>query len=297
MTAHQLRRNTSRRTFLTATVTAPLGAASFDESPSPAPRIRLGACSPTREFDVLDSLGFDYIEPGAAEIADMTPDQFASFKAKVSASRIRCEAFNSLIRRKDLVVVGPTVDLSPVLEYLDGALDRCKQLGATCIVWGSAGSRNVPPDFSAEKAWDQIAVFLSKAGPIAAKYGLSLSIEPLNRRESNILSTGHEAWRMVQQVNHPNVQFMIDYYHLTLENESRDIFEIARGHITHLHFSLPVAHRRVWPSVGENDPNAKPFFEELRKVGWSGGLSIEGSGSPEKDGASALSFLRDAVKG
>jgi sugar phosphate isomerase/epimerase len=257
----------------------------------------LGACSPTRDFDVLESLGFDYIEPGAAEIAAMTPDQFASFKAKVSASRIRCEAFNSLIRRKDLVVVGPAVDLHPVLEYLDSTLDRCKQLGATCIIWGSAGSRNVPPDFSAGKAWDQIAVFLSKAGPIAAKYGLPLSIEPLNRRESNILTTGHEAWRMVQQVDHPNIQFMIDYYHLTLENESLDIFEMARGLITHLHFSLPVAHGRVWPSVGENDPHAKPFFDELRKVQWSGGLSIEGSGSPEKDGASALSFLRDAVKG
>lgn len=283
----------TRRSFLTAAASFAVNFAT--EAQQPRSAIRLGACSATREFDALESLGFDYIEPGAAEIAEMTPDQFASFKAKVSASRMRCEAFNSLVRRKNLVVVGPSVDLSPVLEYLDSTLDRCKQLGATCIVWGSAGSRNVPPGFSPEKAWDQIAVFLSKAGPIAAKYGLPLSIEPLNRRESNILSTGHEAWRMVQQVNHPNIQFMIDYYHLVLENESLDIFEIARGHITHLHFALPAG--RVWPSVGEHDPNAKPFFDELRKVGWSGGLSIEGKGSPEKDGASALSFLRDAVNG
>jgi sugar phosphate isomerase/epimerase len=245
----------------------------------------------------LDSLGFDYIEPGAAEIAEMTPDQFAAFKATVQSSRIRCEAFNSLIRRKDLVVVGQAVDLSPVLEYLDITLDRCKQLGANCIIWGSAGSRNVPEGFPPDRAWDQIAVFLSKAGPIAAKHSLPLSIEPLNRNESNILSTGHEAWRMVQQVNHPNIQLMIDYYHLTLEKEPLDIFEIARGHITHLHFSRPLSHGRVWPSVGEDDPNAKPFFDELKKVGWTGGLSIEGSGSPQKDGASALAFLREAVRG
>jgi D-psicose/D-tagatose/L-ribulose 3-epimerase len=123
----------------------------------------------------------------------------------------------------------------------DSTLDRCRQLGATCIVWGSAGSRNVPEGFPREKAWEQIAAFLVKAGPIAARYGLPFSLEPLNRRESNILNTGHEAWRMVQQVNHPNVQLIIDYYHLVVEHESLDIFESARGHITHLHFSRPLA--------------------------------------------------------
>jgi sugar phosphate isomerase/epimerase len=283
----------SRRSFLSAaalTAAPPLGVAA--RLPSAGGTIRLGACCRTREFNAVEALGFDYIEPGAAEVADMSADEFTSFKTQVLASRIRCEAFNSLIRRKDLVVVGPAVDLGPVLDYLDSTLDRCKQLGATCIVWGSAGSRNVPKDFQPEKAWEQIAVFLSKAGPMAARYGLPFSIEPLNRGESNILSTGHEAWRMVQQVNHPNVQFIIDYYHLTLEHESLDIFEAARGHITHVHFSQPLAHGRAWPAIGEEDPNYPAFFNELRKVQWSGGISIEGTGTPEKDGANALTFLR-----
>lgn len=279
----------SRRDFLNATLLAVPAL----NAVTPSQRLlRFGACVPTRDFDVLNSLGFDYIEPGAAEVAAMSPEQFDTFKSKVLASRLRCEAFNSLIRRKDLVVVGPAVDLNPVLEYLDTTLDRCKQLGATCIVWGSAGSRNVPSGFPPEKAWDQIALFLSKAGPIGAKYNLPISIEPLNRRESNILSTGHEAWRMVQQVNHPKIQLIIDYYHLILEHESLDIFETARGHITHVHFSQPHGEGRIWPAMGEDDPNCSSFFAELKKVSWSGGISIEGSGSPEKDGASALAFLR-----
>lgn len=282
------RRTWFAQTFLaqiSALLSPVLTAAAVDQ-------IRFGVCSRTRELPAVAAAGFDYLEPGAAEIADMSADDFARFKDQVHASRIRCEAFNSLIRRKNLVVVGPSVDLAPVLDYLDTTLDRCKQLGATCIIWGSAGSRNVPEGFSPDRAWDQIAVFLSKAGPIAAKYDVPLSIEPLNRKESNILSTAHDAWRMVQQVNHPNIQLMVDYYHFTLEHESLDIFESARGHITHLHFSQPTATGRIWPAPGEPDPHYPTFFAELRKVNWSGGLSIEASGSAEKDGPAALAFLR-----
>jgi D-psicose/D-tagatose/L-ribulose 3-epimerase len=293
--SHVPHEHVSRRLFLGAAAVTPLALDLAARTQAAGTSIRIGACCPTRELEVLESLGFDYIEPGAAEIAEMTSDQFAAFKSKLLSSRIRCEAFNSLIRRKGLVVVGPSVDLAPVLDYLDSTLDRCKQLGATCIVWGSAGSRNVPEGFSHEEAWEQIAVFLSKAGPIAARYGLPLSIEPLNRGESNILITGHEAWRMVQQVNHPSIQLIIDYYHLVVEHESLDIFEAARGHITHLHFSHPLAHGRVWPAVGEDDPSYSAFFAMLHRVQWPGGISIEGAGSPEKDGASALAFLRQAV--
>jgi sugar phosphate isomerase/epimerase len=51
----------------------------------------------------------------------------------------------------------------------------------------------------------------------------------------------------------------------------------------------------VWPAVGEDDPNYAAFFAMLQRVQWSGGISIEGAGGPEKDGTSALAFLRRAV--
>jgi hypothetical protein len=114
----------SRRLFLSAAAVTSLALRLAARAESAGASIRLGACSPTRELETLEALGFDYIEPGAAEIADMTRDQFAAFKAKVLASRIRSEAFNSLVRRKDLVVVGSSVDLAPVLDYLDSTLDR-----------------------------------------------------------------------------------------------------------------------------------------------------------------------------
>jgi sugar phosphate isomerase/epimerase len=279
-----------RRHFLKAAAAALVSAPTLKSSAIPAGRIQLGCCVPLRELPAVAAAGFDYIEPAAAELAELTPAQFTALKSDVLASPLRCQAFNSFIRRKDLVVVGPNVNLSAVKEYVDATLGRCRQLGATVVVWGSAGSRNVPPDFSRDRAWDQIAEFLQAIAPIAARNDVVVAIEPLNRKESNIFNTGHEALRMVNQVNRPSIRMIIDYYHLRLENESLDIFEQAKDQIVHLHFANPEGRR--WPKSPKEDPIYPAFFETLRRIRWTGGLSIEGKGSVEADGRQALEFFR-----
>jgi len=126
---------------------------------------------------------------------------------------------------------------------------------------------NVPDGFPRERAWDQIAEFLRQAAPIAERHNVVLAIEPLNRKESNILNTGGEALRMVTQVSPPNaIAFMIDYYHLRVENEDLDIFEKAGRKITHLHFANPAGRR--WPERADEDrrrvPRVDDNFRNLR---------------------------------
>jgi D-psicose/D-tagatose/L-ribulose 3-epimerase len=277
----------SRRKFLQTAA-----AALYSGPPSP-PNIQLGCCVPLRQLHAVAAAGFDYIEPAAAELAELTPAQFEQLKNDVLASPIRCQAFNSFIRRQELAVVGPSVNLPAVKEYVAATLPRCRQLGATVVVWGSAGSRNVPPDFSRDRAWDQIAEFLQSIAPIAAANNIIVSIEPLNRKESNIFNTGREALRMVNQLNLPQIGMIIDYYHLRLESEDLDIFEQARGKITHLHFANPIGRR--WPKTSDNDPLYPAFFDTLRRVGWTGGISVEGKGSLAADGAQCLEFFRSQL--
>lgn len=252
--------------------------------------IKIGCCSKLKELQAVIDAGFQYIEPGAAELAELTPDEFQTVKQKVMASPIRCEAFNSFIRRKDLVVVGPSVNLPAVKEYVDSTLERCRQMGASIVVWGSAGSRNVPAGFPREKAWDQMAVFLEAIAPIAARHHTVISLEPLNRKESNILNTGAETLKLVKQVNRPPIQMIIDYYHLRMENEPVSILEEGRGHINHLHFAYPAG--RLWPNLTLVDPVYDEFFSMLKKLHWTGGISVEGRGTPEANGQAAMAFFR-----
>ena len=47
--------------------------------------IKIGVCVPTRELDQVVSYGFDYIEPAAASVAEMSESSFQSFKTKLLA--------------------------------------------------------------------------------------------------------------------------------------------------------------------------------------------------------------------
>jgi D-psicose/D-tagatose/L-ribulose 3-epimerase len=253
--------------------------------------VKIGVC--TRDGATAATYGFDYIEPAAGEIAAMSDDEFRDYSQEVLTLPIRCRAFNGLIRRPDLKVVGNEVSLSALKDYLEPCLARCKHVGASIAVWGSAGSRNVPEGFSRRRANEQIAGFLRMAGDIARQHELLIAIEPLRHQESNILNTGNEAFEMVRTVKHPNVRMIIDYYHLREENEDPRILEAAQREIVHLHFANP--HGRLWPHDLSEDDHYVEFFRYLKKTNYSGGISIEGKGTFENDAAASRAFFRAAV--
>lgn len=277
----------TRRTFLAGLGVSAVSLPAFGKIGS----IEIGVC--TRDPAGASKYGFDYIEPSAADIAAMSDDQFREFSASVLSSPIRCEAFNGLIRRPDLKVVGESVSNSALHEYLDLCLGRCRRLGASIVVWGSAGSRNVPEGYSRDRASEQIAQFLRMAGDIAREHGLTVAIEPLRHQESNILNTGAEALDMVRKVKHPNIRMIIDYYHMREENEDPRIVETAKREIVHYHFANP--HGRLWPRDLSEDDHYAAFFSYIKKTGFSGGMSIEGKGSFETDGTASAAFFRQAL--
>src|SRR5262249_40174133 len=147
--------------------------------------------------------------------------------------------------------------------------------------------------FSRERARQQIAEFLSRAGDIAHRYEIVIAIEPLRKQESNILNSGAESLEMVRMVKHPNVRMIIDYYHLREENENPRIVETAKSEIVHLHFANPAG--RIWPRDLGEDQNYESFFRYLKNVAYTGRISIEGKGSFEQDAERSLAFFKRAL--
>jgi len=253
--------------------------------------INFGVCGDAAHFDTAARYGFDYYEPEVAEISLMDDSKFQAFKEKVLASPIRCYAFRSFIRR--LQVVGDNIRQDELRAYLEQNLNRCQQLGGKVVVWGSAGSRNVPEGFSRDKAWEQIQGFLRLVGDIARRNNIVIGIEPLRKKESNIINTGGEALKLLREVNHPNVKMIIDFYHLREENEDPQIITRAGKDIAHLHFANPAGRR--WPQSASEDPLYKTFFTLVKQIGYSGGLSIEGNGTFEADAETSLRFFKEML--
>jgi D-psicose/D-tagatose/L-ribulose 3-epimerase len=254
-------------------------------------KVQVGVCAAPGDLDQADRFGFDYLEPPAAAIAALSDGDFQALKARVLASRLRCPSFNSFIRT--LRVVGEDIQQQELRAYLNLCLPRCRELGGEVVVWGSASSRNVPDGFPRDRAWGQIKDFLRLAGEAARPHRCVIAIEALRHQESNIINTSAEALRLVHEVNHPNVRMIVDYYHLRIENEDPEIIWRARHEIVHFHFANPQGRR--WPKSPSEDPEYARFFELVKKIGFQGGISIEGNGSFEEDARASLAFFRQEL--
>jgi D-psicose/D-tagatose/L-ribulose 3-epimerase len=257
---------------------------------------QFGAAAPTSKFADAVKYGFDYLEPSVCEVANMNDDAFARFRDQVLASPIRCSSLNLFTSPPStfpnlpvLYVVGQQVNMEQLHEYVSKALARCKQIGAECVVWGSAASRKVPEGYSRDRAWEQIRDFLRMADPIAKSHGIVVAIEPIQASNCNILTTGAEVLKMVHAVDRPNIKMIIDYYQMRSMNESSDIISAARKDIVHFHFGRGA---RGWPTLQDGDPEYGPLFSEIKRIGYHGGISVEGPGSFEKDAAACLAFFR-----
>jgi hypothetical protein len=138
----------------------------------------------TDVVEKMAEIGFDYIELSLSDLAALPESAFGDLARRIDRSGIRCEACNNFFPRR-IRLTGEQARLKTALEYAHQALDRAARLGAQIIVFGSSGAKNVPEGFSKETAWRQIVELLRQLGPEAAERGLTIVIEPINRRESN----------------------------------------------------------------------------------------------------------------
>ena len=98
---------------------------------------------------------------------------------------------------------------------------------------------------------------------------------PLRRQETNIINSASEGLKLVNAIDDPNFQLMIDFYHLASEREDPDIVLRAGsspGPSAHGESAGPCVPARM----GANTDYA-PFFANLRKAGYDKRISIEAS--------------------
>jgi len=142
------------------------------------------------------------------------------------------------------------------------------------VVFGSGGARRVPDGFPKDDAFKQLVEFGRRVAQEARTHNITIAVEPLRRQETNIINSAAEGLELVNAIDHPNFQLMIDFYHLASEREDPAIVLRAREHIRHLHMANPQG--RVYPLAWDEYDYA-PFFANLRTIGYDKRMSIEAS--------------------
>ena len=257
------------------------------------PRVQVGYCTSVKNIAAAKAAGFDYIEVGVSEIAAMPDADFEQALQNAKQAGLPVPAANSFLPAA-LKVTGPATDPEQQLAYVRKALDRLSKLGVQTVVFGSGGARRVPDGFSKDEAFKQIVAFGRRIAPEARSRGMTIAVEPLRREETNIINSAAEGLSLVEAINDPNFQLMIDFFHLASEHEDPAIVARAKDHLRHLHMANPTG--RVFPRAWEEFDYA-PFFSQLRQSGYNRRISVEASTKAlSEDAPRAIALLRRAFE-
>ncbi len=234
--------------------------------------------------------GYDYIELAMSDIMTLSDEAFAALAEQVKEGDLPCRACNCFFP-PHLKLTGEAVDQEAVKVYYTQAIVRAKALGAQYIVFGSPWSRAVPEGFSKEKAYQQLLELCREMGSVAEKNDLIIAVEHNNKTETNLLNQLHEVGKLVEEVDHPHIKVLVDYYHIKAENEP--IASVVRygDLIVHSHFAR--FEGRGYPKVMSEDLLYEPYINALKEIEYTGGISVEAySEDLESEAPAALAFFK-----
>ncbi len=276
-------KKTNRRTALiqgsAGGLLAMAGTGCVSQKTEPLPFSALGVCAPLDKAWGLEVAGAEYIEENVKRflVPDKPDDHWRRNLAKLKESPIPVDACNSFIPGS-LRSTGADTNHPGILNWSETAFRRGQLAGVKVIVFGSSGSRKLKDDFPKEKAIEQFVSLLKTMGPVAERYGITVAVEPLNRKEDNLINTVLEGAAIVERVNHPNIRIVSDWFHMLRNGEDpNDLLKV--GHlIAHAH--IAEKEKRSAPGVMGDD--FTPFFRAFKSIGYNKRISIEGKWKTEE---------------
>jgi sugar phosphate isomerase/epimerase len=233
----------------------------------------IGVCTGLDNASMLAENGFDFIEAGVQGfLIPFATDE--EFEAKLEAARnspIPIKACNGFLPGR-LKSVGPDAVHDQILAYAETAFRRAQMVGIEYIVFGSGASRSIPEGFDPAEARKQFIDLGKALGPVAAKYDVTIVLEPLNLKEVNFINTVMEGGAIVEEIDHPNFLLLADIYHMLMDEEGPESI-LKYGHlIKHVH----VAEKEGRAAPGTHDEDLSAYYQALRDVRYRGRISIEG---------------------
>ncbi|MFH5185555.1 sugar phosphate isomerase/epimerase family protein [Paenibacillus sp. TAB 01] len=247
----------------------------------------LGWCMGIDHAEELKTIGYDYIECMLAPFMQESEDAFKKSLQRYLDSPLPVEAWNVLFPG-DLRLVGPDVQPDRVHSYVSKAVETVARIGSSIIVFGSGRSRNVPDGWARERAEEQLLELLDKMADACSGTGVRIAIEPLNRKESNIINSVAEGVYFARAINREPIRVLADFYHMDEEQEPLETITENRDWLAHIHVADT---GRLAPGTGQYPYES--FMAQLKAAGYNGRISAECTlRDKERELPASLEFLR-----
>ena len=251
---------------------------------------KFGWCGPPANAPMMKQAGLDYIEVQLVPLKLEDDAAFSAAQATIRDLPLPALAFSYLFPH-DARIVGPNTDERRNRAYFDRVVTLLKLAKARVVVLGSGWSRNIPEGWTQAQAEAEFIKTLSWCADALHGTGTTLVIEPLNRKESNLVNSVADGVRLAKALDRSEVLGLADFYHMDEEAEPLDTLRANCEWLGHIHLADA---GRLNPGTGSYDYPA--FFGHLKACGYRGLLSAECSitGDPVAAMQFSAEFLRRA---
>lgn len=222
----------------------------------------------------IQDCGFDYVECGATVIAQFTEEEWQAVLAEHTKKPLGIRAVSSLFP-STYHLYDPGEQWDEIISYLHGLIDRLVILGVQYVVFGSGKARSIPEGMDAKTCFENVRKVMCAFADYAEPKGITMVLEPLRSKESNIYNLVPVCAEEVRLVNRTGVKLLADSYHMAYEETPPEVVEGCAELLFHCH--IAEAPDRTPPGIfttGDPDYNRR-FADALKKSGYSGGVSIE----------------------
>jgi len=259
--------------------------------PPPVPGYPIGWCilPDGSAPDDAKALQYEFVEVAYQKLAPLGDEEFSAVVARYKALGLPVKSAYNVIP-KELKLVGPDVSADVGEAEMAAALPRLQALGAEFLVFNAGESWRVPEGFDRKLALDQLVAFSRRLAGAAKKHGLTVLVQPLREKDSNLILGVEEAADLVRKVRHPGFRLLVDNSFLAIQSEDPKVLAKARGLIEHVWLADPTL--RTYP-MGQDPAAYAEFFAMLKRIGYRGGLSVHArSDNVPGDAPRAQRFLR-----
>ena len=240
-------------------------------------RMRLSCFGYIKDLDDIAAAGYDCAELHVREIMSFDDAEYSKARARLKSCGIPAHVFDNPIPL-DSRIADPSFDLAYYRDFLAKAADRCAEMGARYFIFGNGKARSLPAEGDVAGAAEKFDEFFRMLLEISAERNITVLIEPLGKKLSNIVNSIPEAVAFIRKYGVPNLKTFVDYrYMVELDRPLSELAEYE-PYIKHVHLDNPatVFPERVVPRQDDGFDYA-PFLSALKRICYKEIVSIEAS--------------------
>lgn len=257
--------------------------------------MKFGCCTGTKNYEVLASIGYDFIELSGHEIFSMEQKKWRELTQKIKDVGVPCIGLNDYCRYQP-AIVGDKFDPIAIRDYAQRLLDRGAELKIKNVGIGAPTARKLPSEYSRKLAEEQCCKFLEITAEEAAKRGIQVLFEAVHSHLCDFANRTEDAIRLIQKVAVSNLFMVLDFYHMEVMGEDQLSIASYIPYIRHVHFShCATGYARRYLKATDTKHIAE-ILVALKSAGYDETASVEADTENfPADAAQAIAVFHKAV--